>query len=139
MDESLLDTDIFSELLRAKNSAVLGKGKDYLRQFGHYTISAITVVELVRGFQKDGRTDRIDSLVKSLTLHEVLSLDQDTAVIAGIISGRLQRSGQSIGHADPLIAAMAIHHDLTLITGNTAHFERIVLLGFPLRLDNWRA
>lgn len=93
----------------------------------------------MRGFQKEGHTDRIDDLVRSLSLHEVLSLDREVAVIAGMIAGKLQRIGQSIGHADPLIAALAIHHELLLVTGNTAHFERIVSLGFPLRLDNWRA
>ena len=38
-----------------------------------------------------------------------------------------------------MIAAVAIQNDLTLITGNTAHYERIQQLGYRLRLDNWRA
>ncbi len=38
-----------------------------------------------------------------------------------------------------MVAAIALRHDLTLITGNLSHFERIASLGYPLRLDNWRA
>jgi len=40
--------------------------------------------------------------------------------------------------ADPMIAALAIEHGLDLITGNTAHFQRIQKLGYPLSLVNWR-
>lgn len=139
MELALLDTDIVSELLRAKNSKVVGKGRDYLRQFGNYTTSAVSVVELVRGFQKAGQASLIDDLKVLLSQHEVLPLDQESAIVAGMITGRLQSAGQPIGQADPMIAGIALHHDLVLVTGNTAHFERIVRLGFPLRLDNWRA
>jgi predicted nucleic acid-binding protein len=62
MEPALLDTDIVSELLRAKNSRIVGQGRDYLRQYGNYTTSAVSVVELVQGFQKAGNTNLIDDL-----------------------------------------------------------------------------
>jgi predicted nucleic acid-binding protein len=37
-----------------------------------------------------------------------------------------------------MIAAVAIRHGLTLVTGNTAHYERIQRLGYLLTLENWR-
>jgi len=37
-----------------------------------------------------------------------------------------------------MIAAIAIEHDLALITGNTTHYERLQKLGYSLKLDNWR-
>jgi tRNA(fMet)-specific endonuclease VapC len=40
--------------------------------------------------------------------------------------------------ADPLIAAIALEHNLELVTGNAAHFQRIIQLGYPLTLANWR-
>jgi tRNA(fMet)-specific endonuclease VapC len=40
--------------------------------------------------------------------------------------------------ADPIIAAIALEHNLELVTGNAAHFQRIVLLGYSLTLVNWR-
>jgi predicted nucleic acid-binding protein len=39
--------------------------------------------------------------------------------------GDLRRGGQLIGDPDVLIAATALPHDLTLVTGNRAHFRRI--------------
>jgi tRNA(fMet)-specific endonuclease VapC len=38
-----------------------------------------------------------------------------------------------IGHADTLIAGVAIANELQLVTNNTAHFERIE----GLETDNW--
>ena len=38
-----------------------------------------------------------------------------------------------------MIAAIAVSRGLTLVTGNTRHYERVIGLGFDLRLDDWRA
>ena len=62
----------------------------------------------------------------------------DTAVLAGRIYGDLERTGQPIGRADPMIAATAVARDLVLVTGNGAHYERIQQLGYALELENWR-
>ena len=43
----------------------------------------------------------------------------------GVVRGDLQRRGQTIGDPDILIAATALHHDLTLLTRNLRHFTRI--------------
>ena len=42
-----------------------------------------------------------------------------------LIRGDLRRRGQIIGDADLLVGATALHHDLTLITRNVAHFRGI--------------
>lgn len=139
MDRALLDTDTFSEILKAKNPQVAKNATAYRQQFGSYTISAVTVTELVKGFQKRGREDQIQRLIASLSTEEVLPLDSGAAVLAGRIYGELEKSGQTIGRADPLIAGVALAHNLVLVTGNTRHFERIVVLDFPLRLADWRA
>jgi len=75
MDPSLLDTDIFSEVLKAKDAKVVRAAAEYRRQFGRYSVSTPTVTELVKGFQKQGREDRIQALLNGLTTEEVLSLD----------------------------------------------------------------
>ncbi len=41
------------------------------------------------------------------------------------IRGDLRARGLLIGDGDLLIAATALHHGLTLVTGNVRHFERI--------------
>jgi tRNA(fMet)-specific endonuclease VapC len=43
----------------------------------------------------------------------------------GVLRGDLQRRGQIIGDPDILIAATALHHDLTLLTRNRNHFMRL--------------
>jgi len=139
MNQALLDTDIFSEVLKAKNRNVVRNASAYHQQFGRYTVSAVTVTEMVKGFQKKDREDRIQGLVAGLATEEVLHLDLDAAVISGRIYGALERSGQTIGRADPFIAGIALAHNLVLVTGNTKYFERVVALGFPLSLVDWRA
>ena len=47
------------------------------------------------------------------------------AELAGRITGDLDRTGQPIGRADPMIAAIAIVNGLELVAGNTAHYQRI--------------
>ena len=138
MDRALLDTDTFSEIIKAKNPEVLRKAAEYRHYFGRYTISAVTLTEIVKGFQKRGRRDRIQDLIARLAKEELLPLDFNAAVIAGRIYGELEKTGLTIGRADPLIAGIALAHNLTLVTGNTKHVERIVDLGFPLALANWR-
>ena len=53
---------------------------------------------------------------------EVLPLDLQSAVLAGRIYADLERTGQPIGRADPMIAALALQHGLTLVTGNLSHY-----------------
>lgn len=138
MDRALLDTDIFSEVIKAKDPLVSQGACVYRQMFGRYTLSTITVTELVKGFQKRSREDRVVDLLAAIADEEILALDVAAAVTAGRIFGELEKAGLPIGRADPLIAAIAIEHDLPLVTGNTKHFERVTALGFPLRLLDWR-
>ncbi len=134
----LLDTDIFSEIMRGRNPKVGAASVAYLASFGRYTLSILPVVEVIKGYQRQGREDRIQEFLKLALLAEVLSLDVTSAEIGGRIIGDLERIGQPIGRADPLIAAIALRHDLILVTGNQAHFQRIQALGYPLKLENGR-
>ncbi len=138
MDPALLDTDTVSEMLRGKNRSIAQRAADYRRQFGCYTVSAITVLEIIKGFAQAEREDRILDFCRRLSAEEVLPFDRDAAVIAGRIYGELERTGQTIGRADPMIAGVALRHALTLVTGNTEHYQRIAVLGFPLKMSNWR-
>jgi tRNA(fMet)-specific endonuclease VapC len=138
MARALLDTDTFSEIIKARNTHLMRKARAYRQQYGQYTISTVTLTEMVKGLQKRAREDRIQGLVARLANEELLPLVPEAAIIAGRIYGELEKSGRTIGRADPLIAGIALANNLTLVTGNTKHFERIVALGFPLLLDDWR-
>ncbi|MGH8582315.1 MAG: type II toxin-antitoxin system VapC family toxin [Gammaproteobacteria bacterium] len=139
MDRALLDTDIFSEILKGRNQNVVAKATQYRSAYGHYTISVITVLEIVKGFHKLQREDRVQQFLDGLPGVELLTLDQRSAALAGRIYADLERVGQPIGRADPMIAAIALGHGLTLVTGNLAHYQRIQTLGHGINLDNWRA
>ncbi len=138
MDRALLDTDIYSEVLKRKHPTVALRATDYRQQFGRLTISVIAVLEVVKGLHKVGREDRVQLLIESLSGIEVLPLDTNAAALAGRIYADLERTGQPVGRADPMAAAIALRHNRTLVTGNTEHFERIRKLGYDLRLDDWR-
>ena len=138
MDKALLDTDMLSEVLKAVDANVVTKATTYRAAFGRYTISVITLMEIVKGHHKMQREDRIQAFLNALATEEVLAFDGGCAEQAGRIYGDLERTGQTIGRADPMIAAIALQHGLTLATGNTNHYQRIQALGYPLQLEDWR-
>ena len=53
--------------------------------------------------------------------------------MCGRLRAELEQAGESISLADLQIASIAIVNDLTLITGNTKHFQRIN----NLDMENW--
>jgi tRNA(fMet)-specific endonuclease VapC len=138
MDRSLLDTDIFSEILKGIDAKVITRAVAYRAIWGRYTISTITVMEIVKGLHKMDREDDVQRFLGGLSTVELLTLDLQSAELAGRIYGDLERTGQPIGRADPMIAAVAMRHDLTLVTGNLSHFRRIEPLGYRIKLENWR-
>ena len=60
--KTLVDTDIWSEITRAKSAAVVARASTYLSQQGCFTLSTVTVFEVVRGLQKANLQTEIDDL-----------------------------------------------------------------------------
>ena len=137
-NKTLLDTDILSEVRKGKNPQVVAKAIAYKTIFKKYTISVITVSEVIKGWRKLNRNDRIQEFLIDLPQMEILSLEQKSAELSGLIYADLEKTGQTIGLADVLIAAIAIENNLILVTGNTKHYQKIQSLGYPLQLANWR-
>ena len=138
MNKALLDTDIYSEVLKAVNPTVVQNAATYRQAHGVLTVSVVTKMEIVKGCQRVQSTSRMQKFLNALAKEEVLRFEESAAELAGRIAGDLERVGQPIGMADPIIAAIALEHGLELVTGNTAHFQRIQQLGYPLTLVNWR-
>lgn len=130
MNKALLDTDIFSEIAKGVNQTVAGHATAYRTAFGRYTISAVTFMEIVRGYRKKQATRQLQAFLAAITSQEVIPFDQDAAALAGTIAAELDRTGQVIGLADTMIPAVALMQRLELVTGNTAHFQRIQQLGY---------
>ncbi len=96
-------------------------------------------MEVVKGLHKQRRTKKLNQFLSHVSAAEVLILDQANAELAGRVFADLERTGQPIGRIDPMIAAVAVQHGLTLITGNLVHYQRIQALNYKLRLDSWRS
>jgi tRNA(fMet)-specific endonuclease VapC len=62
-----------------------------------------------------------------------LPFDDEAALIFGQIRAHLNRMGTPIGSYDLQIAAIALTHNLTLITHNTAEFSRVN----DLAIEDW--
>ncbi len=138
MKKTLLDTDIFSEILKKKHENVVLKAEQYKTAFGRYTISTITVLEIVKGFHKVHREEKLLQFLSTVTTADILTLSVKSAEIAGRIYADLERTGQPIGRADPMITAIALEHELVLSTGNLNHYQRIKDLGYDLNVVNWK-
>ena len=138
MRTALLDTDIFSEVLKGKDDKVRQREVAYRAQAGRLTISTVTVMEVVKGLHRRGRELDIAGFLSGLRSVDVVGIDVDIAALAGRIYADLERAGRPIGRADPLIAASAIIRNCDLVTGNVAHFEAIRAVGYTLVIDNWR-
>jgi tRNA(fMet)-specific endonuclease VapC len=133
-----LNTDIYSEVIKTINPTVTRNAIAYRQANGVLTLSVVTVMEVIRGFQQNQSTKRLNDFVTAVASEKVLIFDQPAANLAGRIEGELVRTGRPIGMADTMIAAIALTQGLELSTGNTAHFQRIQQLGYPLALANWR-
>ncbi len=138
MNKSLLDTDIYSEVLKAFDQTVVNNAIVYRQTQGILTISVVTLMEIMNGLQRKQALRKIENFLAAVGLEEVISFDRATAELAGRIGGELHRIGQPIGVPDTMIAAIALENGLELVTGNTADYERVQRLGYPLTLANWR-
>lgn len=88
-------------------------------------IPVIVIGELIYGARKSSRTqeniNRVNNLVQQNT---ILRCDLDTAFLFGEIMHRLGQKGRPIPANDAWIAAIAIQHDLILVTRD-AHFQMV--------------
>ena len=72
------------------------------------TVSTITILEIVKGFHKVHREEKLLQFLSTVTTAEILTLSIKSAEIAGRIYAELERTGQPIGRADPIVAAIAL-------------------------------
>jgi tRNA(fMet)-specific endonuclease VapC len=116
----LLDTNIIIALF-ADETVI----KNNLAQANEVFIASITIGELYYGARKSGRIQanlsRIEQLVSNST---VLVCDSETAQKYGDIKNRLRLKGRPLPENDIWIAALALQHQLILVTRD-AHFQEV--------------
>ena len=125
----LLDTDICSAHMRRPG----GLAHRFI-QCGRIAISSVSLAELYAGAYKRSPATRLLALIADL-LRDVIVLDFDSACAEefGKIRGFLLQQGVHVATPDLMIASVALVHNLTLVTHNTADFQYIP----GLRLDDW--
>ena len=127
-----LDTNICSAHFRRPS----GLAHRFMQHSGRLSVSTVVLAELYAGAYH--RPDphpllvKIDQLLQDV---DVLPFGHICAERFGIEQGHLRRRGIAVSTADLMIASIALVHDLTLVTHNTADFQNIP----NLRLEDWLA
>ena len=127
------DTDVLSATLRREPSLALVRRLALVPSDQQHT-TAVTVGELVYGAARSARADlaaRVRTLVGEAVI--VLPFDAAAAGVYGELRAGLERAGRPLAEPDLRIAAIALAHDLTLVTGNGRHLARVP----GLRVENW--
>lgn len=119
----LVDTDWVVEYLKGREPAATSLPQ--LRHDG-LAVSLITFGEVYEGIYSGRDPERYEEIfLRFLRRAQVLPLNRTILRHFALIRGQLRSRGQLIGDLDLLIAATALHHDLTLVTHNLRHFSHI--------------
>ena len=126
----LIDTNICSAYLKGDRN-VWGK---FLQYLGGSAISVITAGELwtwvQRGNASLGAKKTVMEFIDSM---DIIDVDLAVALEYGRLRGALLDAGAPMPDIDALLAATALHFNLTLVTHNTADFSAVP----NLRLADW--
>jgi len=126
----MLDTDTVSFALRGEGGVA---GRLLQERPSAVCISSITLAELAFG-AACRKSPKLHGLIdRFLAAVQVLAFDAAAASRFGEIAASLAQAGRPIGDFDTLIAAHALTSDLTLITHNRKHFDRVP----GLRTESW--
>jgi tRNA(fMet)-specific endonuclease VapC len=127
----LLDTNILSDLVRNPSDAVAGQ----IVRVGEASVctSIVVAAELSYGGLKSGSeklAERVDLILSAMG---ILRLDIPSDREYAALRHTLTRQETPIGPNDLLIAAHAMAHNLTVVTGNVREFLRVP----GLKVENW--
>jgi predicted nucleic acid-binding protein len=127
MGTFLLDSSIIIDTLNGKRSR--GQLLQDLVQQGHVLACCpINVTEVYAGLRPH-EEPRTEQLVQSLQYYPII---WEVARLAGLLKRDYARKGITLAATDVTIAAVAIHHQIKLITDNLKHYPMKELQLFPL-------
>jgi tRNA(fMet)-specific endonuclease VapC len=132
----LFDTDTLSNVVKRKPSGrLLQKLEETPIAFQN--TSAINVGEIYYGANRSSRKVQILKAFEEMVFPNVniLPFDRQSGQVFGILKADLEKRGIGCSEPDLRIAAVAIQHNLILITGNTRHFKNIP----GLHIEDWIA
>ena len=127
----LLDTDTIIYSMKG-NANVQKNVREY--SDAPLSISVITLMELYYGAGKSQRVAANLAKIKTLEQAiEVIPVGLESTEIFGLLKANLEVVGKRMDDFDLIIAACALANNLTLVTNNMKHFQRIE----GLKLANW--
>jgi len=129
----ILDTDVLSAIISPRCPDRLVR--ELAEAEGPVYTTAVNWGEIAYGLARHPRGDRLRAHYERLVLPalEMLPFDGDCAEAYGRLRAELEKKGERLGEADLMIAAIALHHGFTLVSGNTRHLSRVP----GLKLANW--
>jgi tRNA(fMet)-specific endonuclease VapC len=132
MARYMLDTDTCSYIMKRSNSVVLRRLQAV--PVADVCMSVVTKAELLYGVEvSPRRAQDAAALAAFLPYVDALDFTDEAAVHYAEIRADLKRRGAMIGANDLFIAAHSRALGLTLVTNNTAEFERVT----DLAIENW--
>ena len=119
----LIDTDWSIDYMHQRGSTIRLVDEFAPQGVG---MSIVSLAELYEGafYSADPQAES-QSLRNFLSGFEIVHLDEDICQIFARQRGRLRTTGNIISDMDILIGATALRHNLTLLSNNRRHFERI--------------
>jgi len=112
----LVDTDVLIWVTRQNL-----KASQFLDTFESTAISDVTYMELIQGARNKREAEAIDKTLDAMAVLRLPLNEKISAQAAALV--RQYFHSHSMQLADALIAATALHYELSLATGNAKHFE----------------
>jgi hypothetical protein len=114
----LVDTDVIIWYMRGNE-----KARDYLDANPYFQISVVTYMELVQGMRNKQELRALRRALRNWKA-EVIYINEEISSKAMFYVEHYYLS-HSVALADALIAATAVSHGLSLLTGNDKHYKII--------------
>ncbi len=134
----LFDTDILSWLAKKRRPEGLMSRLTAIPAAMQFT-TAINVAEIYHGIYRldvgDSARGRLLEFFEGQIFPRlgVLPFEKEDARAYGRLRAALERAGRPRFEPDLQIAAIALRHELTVVTGNVRHFKGIA----GLRVEDW--
>lgn len=130
----IFDTGIYTNVIRKIPSETLLDRLKKVPRRDQFT-TTITIGEVYYGLMKASNRTRLLKLFEDVLLPRatILPFDFSAAKKYGEIRSSLEKQGTPLAHADLQIAAIALTMNMTLVTGNLKHFQRVP----EIAVENW--
>jgi len=140
MNGFLLDTNCISEVVAAKPDARVLAWLEAVDE-GLLYLSVLTLGEIRKGVAMLSQSKRRSQLETWLEVElrarfsgRILAIDAGIADRWGLLAAEAKSKGRALSVVDGLLAATAIHHNLTIVSRNLQDFEHT---GTPV-IDPWK-